>query len=141
MNNTPEPTQPKRRGCFFYGCMTVLVLALIAGIAAFFAVRYGLKKANSLIGEYTDTQAVALPTNELSTAQSTSLEKRWTTFQDALSAHSNVPPISLTGPELNALLTGAANKNHTQAGTASGSFNAAEHFHIGIESNQVKGEV
>src|SRR5689334_15496899 len=105
MNNIPEPTQPKRRGCFFYGCITVLILALLVGIVAFFAVRFGLRKANAFIGEYADTHAVALPTNELSTAQSAALEKRWTAFQDALSAHSNVPPITLTGPELNALLT------------------------------------
>ena len=35
--STPSPQPTKRRGCFFYGCITVLVIVVLVGVAGFFA--------------------------------------------------------------------------------------------------------
>src|SRR5207247_6472805 len=47
---TPPPaqsaTQPpaRQRGCFFYGCITLLTLVLVMGVAGFFVARHLLNK-------------------------------------------------------------------------------------------------
>ena len=107
----PVPVQKKKHGCLFYGCLTVLVLLLVGGVGAFFIVRHLVRQANAFIADSTDTHAVELPKNELSAAELAALRDRWTAFQDALNAHSNAPPISLTGPELDALLMEGSGAN------------------------------
>ena len=47
---TPAPEIKKRRGCFFYGCLSVVVLLFIVGIMA----RYGSRAIHLEKGELTD---------------------------------------------------------------------------------------
>jgi hypothetical protein len=127
--NNPESPQ-KRRGCFFYGCMTCLVLMLVVGLTAFFGVRYAVHRINAFIAEYTDTQPMALPKEEMPAAELDQLKKRFAAFHDAVQAHSNTPPLILTGPEINALLVSAPEMKDFK-----------DRFHVALEGNQIKGQV
>src|SRR5438552_453763 len=128
MSNLETPK--KQRGCFFYGCITCLVLLLVVGLAAFLGVRYAIHRANALIAEYTDTQPMALPKEEMPAAELEQLKKRFAAFNDALQAHSNAPPFVLSGREINALLSTAPEMKLFK-----------DRFHVALEGNQFKGQV
>jgi hypothetical protein len=127
--SNPE-TPKKQHGCFFYGCITCLVLLLVVGLTAFFGVRYAIHRVNAMIAEYTDTQPMALPKEEMPAAELDLLKKRFAAFNDALQAHSNAPPFALTGREINALLASAPEMQLFK-----------DRFHVALEGNQIKGQV
>jgi hypothetical protein len=100
----PAPQPRKGRGCFFYGCITCLILCFVLGVGLFFGVRYLIKTANGWIAQYADTKPMPLPTVELPPAEMKPLLDRITAFSDALDAHTNAAPLILTGEQVNALL-------------------------------------
>jgi hypothetical protein len=100
----PEPPLPKKRGCFFYGCITAVVLLALAILGIFLLVRFGIGRLNRMVTDYTDTTPVALPKIEMPPDQLKLLTARVDAFEQAVEAHSNTPPLTLTGPEANALL-------------------------------------
>ena len=107
----PEPSSPpppaplpKKHGCFFYGCITSLILLLVLALGLFFGARYALSRLNRLVAQYSDTSPMPLPTVELPSEEMKALLDRITAFSDALDAHSNAAPLILTGPQVNALL-------------------------------------
>ncbi|MGA2554841.1 MAG: hypothetical protein ABSG04_01020 [Verrucomicrobiota bacterium] len=101
----PPPSQPpKKHGCFFYGCITSLILVLVLAVGLFFGVRYGLSRLNRLVAQYSDTSPVPLPVVQLPPQEMQAVLDRITAFSDALDAHSNTAPLILTGEQVNALL-------------------------------------
>ena len=60
-DQTPKP----RRGCFFYGCLSsvVLLLILLGGLLI------GLHYVKQLVNRYTDTKPMELPTVQMSQAE------------------------------------------------------------------------
>src|SRR5262245_2371354 len=98
-------SQPaKQRGCFFYGCITVLVLMVLFGIAGFLLIRYGLNKLTAFVEQYTDTRPMTLESVQMSTSDYQQLDKRVTAFADAVNARKATPPLVLTGEDINALI-------------------------------------
>ncbi len=130
MTNPASPTPPKRRGCFFYGCVTCLVISFIIGITVFFGVRHVINSLNATIAEYTDTNAMALPKVEMPADELKKLHERIDAFDHALKAHSNAPPLVLTGRDINALLASSTNLN-----------NLKDRFYVALEGDQVKGQM
>jgi hypothetical protein len=135
--NQPPPTigptgqvTPKRHGCFFYGCITSLVLLFLVIVTGYLTVRYIANKVNTLVAQYTDTQPMAMPVETMPKAEMDQLQKRFKAFQDALDARTNATPLILTGREINALLTSRPGASGIQT-----------NFHLALESNQIKGEV
>src|SRR5258708_25169887 len=104
-----EPPK-KRRGCFFYGCVTCLILFLVVGLMAVLAVRYFAGQINAVIAQYTDTSPMALPTVNMPADEVKKLQARIDAFNKAADAHTNVPALVLTGPEINALLANSSNE-------------------------------
>ncbi len=146
-NITPQQQPvPKRRGCFFYGCITSLVLCVVLALGVLLGVRFLLNKANAVIAEYTDTQPMAMPKEDMPAAELEALKKRYTDFQAALQGHSNTPPLVLTGRELNNLLQNvilpqAARSNNTQNASADVNKLYREHFHVTLDGDKLKGQV
>src|SRR3989442_1751990 len=133
--NAPPPVTPasqpaKRRGCFFYGCITVLVIIVLIGIAGFFAIRYGLNKFTAFVEQYTDTTPMTLPTIPMSSADYQQLDKRVTAFADAVNARKATPPLVLTGDEINALIA----NNPAWKGIKG-------KVYVTIEADQIRGKV
>jgi hypothetical protein len=109
--STPDQTQTqtqippkKKHGCFFYGCITSLVLLLVAGIVIFFSVRFALHKFQDMVQQYTQTSPMAIEKVEMAPDDLKKLNARVDAFTTAINAHSNTVPLVLTGPDINALL-------------------------------------
>jgi len=97
-------SQPKRRGCLFYGCLTGIVCVL-AILGAFFL---GLYKLKQMLNNYTDAQPIALPTVQMAAGQLEDLEQRVANFGATLETNGAAAPLVLTGDDLNALIAHTA---------------------------------
>ncbi|HEX3797310.1 MAG TPA: hypothetical protein VH413_01310 [Verrucomicrobiae bacterium] len=102
--STVEPVQKKKRGCFFYGCITCIILAVLVAIGVGVATHYAYKFMSEMVSDYTDTSPIALPSSGISADDLKKLNERMAAFDAAVDAHTNVPPLVLTGPELTALI-------------------------------------
>lgn len=128
MSNPDIP--PKRHGCFFYGCVTCLVLFLLVVVTAFFTVRYGIHQINAALAEYTDTAPMSLPKVEISPGEFEQLQKRLAAFKVSSEARTNTAPLILTAREINVLLAGSPEMQRFK-----------NRFYVSIETNQIKGLV
>src|SRR5262249_29844961 len=70
----------KSRGCFFYGCITVLVLGVIGLLLVVAAVVTLGYFANQLVNQWTDTNPVPIPQVNLPDDQRKELVDRWEAF-------------------------------------------------------------
>ena len=130
MNPQAPPAVPKKRGCFFYGCITCLVLLLVGMLGIYIGVRVVLHKMDQMVAEYTDTAPMQMPKSELTAEQTKALKARTDAFSKAIAAHSNTPPLVLTGPELNALIADSSNAK-----------NASNAIYVTLEGDAIKGQV
>jgi hypothetical protein len=128
--STIDPPEKKKPGCFFYGCITLLIFVFVMAIAAFFGVRYAAAKVNGLILEYSDSQPMALPKVEMPSKDLHALEDRVAAFNRAAMARSNTPPLVLNSDEINALLSMTTNF----AGFK-------DRFYFKIEGSEIKGQL
>jgi len=107
----PPPAQPaagpppaKGRGCFFYGCITTIVILVVMGIVAFFVARYAINKFVGFAEQYTEAKPTTVPQAQMSSTEHQQLDKRVSAFADALRAQNAPAPLVLTGDEINALI-------------------------------------
>ena len=102
-----DPAQPpKKRGCFFYGCLTLVILVLAGALATYLGVRYVANKVTQLVNNYTDTAPIQLDTVTLPPAQMSVLRDRVAAFGQALQNPSTPQELVLTAEEINALIGG-----------------------------------
>lgn len=99
------PAAPKKRGCFFYGCLVSVILGVVLVAGACLLGYYGLSKFASLAEEYTDTAPMQLPKVEVNPAAYEALQKRVKEFKAALDAGRSAT-LTLTAEELNMLVSG-----------------------------------
>ncbi len=100
---TQAPSSSK--GCWFYGCIALVVLLLLAGVGAFFAVRYVARTVTSLVNEYSQPEPLKLPEITLSSDEKRDLRQRADTFNTALNTgKAETQELSLSGDELTQLL-------------------------------------
>lgn len=123
-------TPQKKRGCWFYGCITLAVIALVGAILAFFAVRYGIKEVGRLKEQYTDTKPETIEKVTLPPDQMTNLLVRVSGFKDALDKQNAPVELVLTADEINALIA-----------TDPDFKTLAGNLYIMLEGDQVKGKV
>lgn len=99
----PTPT-PKRRGCFFYGCVSLVVLMFI-GVVLIVVVALNAPKVLTRIAlPYTDTAPVQLERVEVSAAELKALQQRVAVFQEALQGQKTAQELVLTDHDINALI-------------------------------------
>ncbi len=99
---TSASTPPKKRGCFFYGCLVLVILGLI-----FIVLMVGgyllLKKTAS--GWFDDQPTPMLVEgNAYSSEQMADLERRLKPFQESLEQGGAPVELTLTADDLNALI-------------------------------------
>jgi hypothetical protein len=102
--STPPPVIPKKRGCLFYGCLTLAVAFVIVGILGFIGYQYARKSIGNLVEKYTDSQPAAIETVELPKEEADELQKRIAAFQQALDRQDQPQELVLSERELNALV-------------------------------------
>ena len=115
-----------RRGCFFYGCITGLVLlVLVLG-----ALMVGLHYVRKMVNQFTDSQPMELPTVQMSQGEMDKLKQRFEAFQKAVREQRPTEPLVLAADDINALI---ANGSERQA--------LKGKLYVGLEGDQIKGEV
>ena len=121
-----DPAAKPRRGCFFYGCITGLVLlVLVLG-----ALMVGLHYVKKMVNQYTDTQPMELPTVQMSPGESDKLKQRCEAFQKAVREQRPAKPLELTADDVNALIASGPERQALQG-----------KFYVSLEGDQLKGEV
>lgn len=99
-NQVPElPKEKKGHGCFFYGCLTVVIIAILAaiGIGAL------VMKVKSLARDFTSDKPAELPMVELPAQQASAFETKVQAFQQAMKEDTPARLV-LTADEINAAL-------------------------------------
>ena len=124
-----QPPKP-RHGCFFYGCISGLVLLLLTAVGGLIALHYGKKALTGLINQYTDTQPMALPTVQISSADLEKLKKRFESFEEAVRAGHPTPPLVLSADEINALLASSPDKQQLKG-----------KLYVSFDGDRVKGQL
>ena len=101
MTNEVTPP-PRKRGCFFYGCLTLIVALVVFAAAGVVAFRYFQKK----VQEYADTKPMAIEKGDASPAKLNAVQKRIDAFKDAVANQNTPQELALTTDEINTLLAG-----------------------------------
>lgn len=117
----------KGRGCFFYGCLTLVILLLVGAVGTYFAARYAI---NKVLTTYTDTKPITLPRVEVSTREAESLQARVKAFQTAFKAGAGVEPLVLTEREINALIATSPDLKQFK-----------DKVYVAIAGDQIKGQI
>lgn len=97
---TNEQGPPRKRGCFFYGCLTCIVLSLVVVLVGYLGLRY----VRNRLMEFTDTKPALIESVEVSAAQYEALEKRLADFGRVLDEKKVSQELRLTAEDINALI-------------------------------------
>src|SRR5689334_20812420 len=125
--SAPE-APPKKRGCFFYGCIGAIIVFVIGVTVVVFGIRYAI---SSFVQNYTDTAPLEMPKVEMTQVELDRLKTRVSDFSKALDNHQKTPPLVLTASEVNALLANYHMSNDKQKDAR---------FYISLEGDRAKGQ-
>ncbi len=118
----------KGRGCFFYGCLTLVIILLVGAAGLYFGVRYAI---NKVVANYTDTVPMKLPALEaVSATELAALQDRVKNFKDALDAGKSAEPLVLEERDINALIAGSPDFARFK-----------DSLHVSLVGDQIKGQV
>src|SRR5215204_4757012 len=92
MTNEVTPASPRKRGCFFYGCITLIIAMVVLAAAGVVAFRYFQKK----VQEYADTKPMAIEKGDASPAKLNAVQKRIDAFKDAVANENTPQELALT---------------------------------------------
>lgn len=131
-NNPPPPPllQPKKSSAGKWlgiGCLVLLALLVLGGFIAYALVKTFL---SGLVDQYTDAQPRAIPALAMPANQAQAVCARVDAFQAALKAGQATQPLTLSGPDINALI-----KYHPAWS------NMADKVNVSIEGSKIRGEV
>src|SRR5436853_1507301 len=105
--------EKKGRGCFFYGCITLVIVVILAIIGLYFGTRFFI---NKLVNTYTSKTPVAVAPVKLPARDGGAVVKRVDDFTKALREGATVAPLELTSDELDYAVrnspAGAALRDH-----------------------------
>ena len=122
-------TQPKKRGCFFYGCIALLVAVLVLAVGSVLLFRYGKSKIENAVAAYTDAAPVQIEKGDASPAKLKAIQTRIDAFRNGL-ASGQPQELSLTADELNTLLAGQPDLKEL-----------ADKVYVNIEGDQLKAHI
>lgn len=123
MYDNEQPAAKPRHGCLYYGCLTLIVIAVLIVIGVFLALRGLYKKVESYTAEApTPMPAVKMPEDERE-----ALRTRVAAFRKALEAQEPTEPLVLTSDDLNALIDDNPNFRG--------------HAHVDIVGDEIKGQI
>lgn len=125
MNQAVPPR--KGRGCFFYGCLTLVVVVILGLAGLYLGVR---SVAKQVIQRYSDSSPITLPAVEISAEEAAAAQQQLKAFQSALDAGTPAEPLVLGEKEINALI--AASPDFAML---------KDRVHIAIDGDQIKGQI
>lgn len=127
MTNQGNP--PRKRGCFFYGCIALIIAVLIASVGVVILFRYAQRSLSSTVNAYTDAQPMPLEAVDTSPDKVKAVQDKIAAFKEA---NQNQKPaeLVLTADEINTLIASDPNRQEL-----------ADHFRLLIEGDQVKARI
>lgn len=125
MSNEINP--PKKRGCLFYGFLSLAVIALLVVVVAILGYVLVKRTAEAWARDYTDTTPARLEKVEYSRTQTDAMQARLASFKQALDGGTNLHELILTADDLNALI---ASQRELQ-----------DKLFVRIDGDQVRGEI
>jgi len=130
----PPPGSPqvpaKQRGCWFYGCLTLAILALLGAIAAWIAVRYAVRTASGWVEGYTSTNRIPIESVSISQGELKSLQDRVASFSRTLDGQAGPRELILSADDINALI-----QNDSQYK------DLRNKLYVMLEGDQIKGKL
>lgn len=120
-----ESQSGKGRGCFFYGCLTLVVLFVVAAIGLYFGTRYMI---NRMVTQYTSATPMTVPKVEGTAEEVRDVRDRFKAFTDALKTGRPGEALSLSEKEINLLISNSPD-----------TVKLKDTVHVGIVSNKLKG--
>jgi hypothetical protein len=100
---TAESNPPAKRGCLFYGLLTLAIGGFLLLLAVGFAV-YAFKQASQRwVQDYTDAAPALIEKVEYTPAQMEALRAKWAAFQEAMD-RDRADELALNAEDLNALI-------------------------------------
>ena len=125
MSNESNP--PKPRGCFFYGCLSVVIIGLIVIVLGALSYYLAKRTANAWINDFTDTAPAPIEQVEYSGKEMEALQSRLADFKNALDHGTNALEVIFSAADLNALIAGQKELRNK--------------LFVRIEDSTVKGEI
>lgn len=125
-NAAAEPPKPGH-GCFFYGCITAVVLAVLIMVAIGISGYFGYQAYLKIVNQYTSPTPMTLPKVEMSKEDREALLARIDAFKNALDQDEETEPLVLSGDELNIWL---AEKSKV-----------ADRVYFVLEGDKLKGQI
>lgn len=102
LNDSEGPGPSGGRNCFVYGCLGMLVIAVIGVVAIVYGAKFAFNKA---LDTYTDTQPAELPPVQLAEGKAKEVEERFEAFKQAFEAGEQTA-LELTADDINAVIAG-----------------------------------
>lgn len=115
----------KGRGCFFYGCLSLLVLFLVCAVSLYFGLRYAFTR---MVAQYTAAAPVPVLQVEGTPEEVQAVQARFQSFANAIRAGQPAGALVLSEKDLNLLI------GHTSELTP-----FKNHLHVAIEGRKLRG--
>ncbi len=119
------PPKKSGRGCWFYGCTTVAVIAVLLVVGGI----YGANRAYKWARSFTSAEPAVFPQPSITGQDLDVLKQRYGRFAIALEEGTASGPLVLTGEEINALVA------------ASSQTNFAGGLHVSIDNGNLVGQI
>jgi hypothetical protein len=127
MTNQGNP--PRKRGCFFYGCIALIIAVLIASVGAVLLFRYAQHSLRTAVNAYTDAQPSPLENVDTSPDKVKAVQDKIAAFREAIQNQKGAELV-LTADEINTLIASDPNRQ-----------DLANHLRLLIEGDQVKARI
>jgi len=103
--STPQPQSPRpRKGCVFYGCLTLAILSLAVLVGGGVGLYFLYQKAESFVHQYASAEPMELPAVSYTEIDKEQFSERLKIFADGLAEGRPTVPLVLKGQDLNMLL-------------------------------------
>ncbi len=93
-------SEKNKKGCFYWGCLSLIIIAIIIGVMLFLAYR----KIKNTVNEFTSPTPVAITPIEYTPEEKTEAEQKAKAFIDTIKAGKDTAQEEFTDTELNILL-------------------------------------
>ena len=97
-------TPPKKRGCFFYGCLSLIIVGFVMAALITIVIYVANKKLTALVNDYTDTAPQTIETVTYPPPERDALEARLKAFKEAIDKGKSGEELVLNATDLNVLI-------------------------------------
>jgi len=130
MNDSQLHPPKPRKGCLFYGCLTLVVLSLAVLVGGGVGLYFLYHKAQNFVQQYAGSEPMELPDVRYTESDQQEFKERIRIFSKGLEAGEATAPLELKGEDLNLLLASSPDLK-----------TLADGLRLKVEGDQVKGVV